>query len=134
DVFGLGALLYAVLTRRPPMALEGLTLREALRKVISCEITPPRAHDPSIDPAIDALRRRALHHDPPLRPPTGAAFAAELEAWLAGDRTVREPAVDDDDDDDDDDDEGFGAQAWLLVGLGVLGAVLLGVLLMLLFG
>lgn len=132
DVFGLGAILYAVLTRRPPMALEGLPIREALRKVLRGEVTPPRAHDPTIDRAIDALCRRALHRDPQRRPQTAEAFAAELEAWLAGDRTVREPAVDDDGEEDD--DEAAGSQAWLLVGLGVLAAVLLAALLALVFG
>jgi serine/threonine protein kinase len=125
DVFGLGAILYAVLTRRPPMALEGLTLREALRRVLRCEIVAPRAHDPSIDPSIDALCRRALHRDPQCRPPTADAFADELEAWLAGDRTIREPAVDDDGADDDD----AGAQGWLLVLFGVVALLLLGALL-----
>lgn len=120
DVFGLGAILYTVLTRRPPMPLEGLTIREALRRVLRCEIVAPRAHDPTIDPALDALCRRALHRDPQLRPPSADALAGELEAWLAGDRTVREPAVEDDGDDDDDE----RARRLLLVGLGVVALLL----------
>jgi hypothetical protein len=92
DVFGLGAILYSVLTRRAPIDLHGLTIREALRRVARCEIPAPRSVDPSIDPALDALIRRALARDPARRPQTAAAFAEELEGWLRGDRTVREPA------------------------------------------
>jgi eukaryotic-like serine/threonine-protein kinase len=91
DVFGLGAILYATLTGRPPMELSGLKLREALRRVYECKVAPPRSLDGSIDPAIDALCRRALARDPAHRPQTAAALADELDAWLAGDRTVREP-------------------------------------------
>jgi serine/threonine protein kinase len=118
DVFGLGAILYTALTRRPPMDLQGLSIREALRRVLECKITPPLQHDPTIDRSIDALCRRALDRDPQRRPPSAEAFAAELEAWLAGDRTVREPAVD-----DDDDDEGGGKAKWV-----VLAALLLALL------
>lgn len=128
DVFGLGAILYTVLTRRAPMELSGLSIRDSLRRVLECKIVPPLQHDPSIDRSIDAICRRALDRDPQRRPPSAEAFAAELEAWLAGDRTVREPAVDDDDDDDD----AGGVGKWIVVAMLVtllVGGVALGLIL-----
>lgn len=91
DVFGLGGVLYAVLTRRAPMDLGGLPVREALRRVMRCEIAPPASVDASIDPAMDAICRRALAREPESRFATAIELAEALDAWLAGDRTVREP-------------------------------------------
>lgn len=93
DVFGLGAVLYAVLTRRAPMDLAGLPVRDALRRVMRCEIAPPRAVDGTIDEAIDAVCRRALGREPEMRFCNATELADALDAWLAGDRVVREPTA-----------------------------------------
>ena len=86
DVYGLGALLYAVLCGRPP--IEGKSLADALRAVVQGKVTPPRALDPTIDQALDELVVQALRKDPADRVPSARVFAEALEGWLR----VHDPA------------------------------------------
>ncbi len=58
DVYSLGATLYCLLTGRPPYT--GDDGRSILRAVQRGEFPPPRAIDPSIDPALDAVCRKAM--------------------------------------------------------------------------
>ncbi len=81
DVYGLGALLFACLTARPPF--EGQSLVELIAATLGQEPDPPSALRPEIPGALDALCLRCLAKDPAARPPTPAALAAELEALLA---------------------------------------------------
>jgi tetratricopeptide (TPR) repeat protein/predicted Ser/Thr protein kinase len=76
DVYGLGALLYAALTGRPPIA--GASLMEIL------EATKRRPDPPKKDAVLDALALRCLEKDPADRPPSADAVARELARFLAG--------------------------------------------------
>ena len=65
DAFSLGAMLYEVLTGRPP--LSGQNTMELLTKLLllqSGEIQPPRALAPAIDPRLEAVCLRALAWKP----------------------------------------------------------------------
>lgn len=81
DVYGLGGLLYAALTGRPP--IEGRSLPELL---VATESRRPDA--PRKDRVLDALALRCLAKHPADRYPSVDAVALDLERYLAG-PTVR---------------------------------------------
>ena len=85
DVYGLGAILYACLSGRPPF--QGATVLALLSSVL--QDTPPPL---GVDPGLAAVCSRALAKDPADRPADAAAFARELAAWLAGERPPRRQA------------------------------------------
>ena len=76
DVYGLGALLYALLTGRPPCA--GATLIDSLRQVIEVPPRPP-SELAEVPPALDALCLRCLAKSPAQRFPDMQALRAALE-------------------------------------------------------
>jgi serine/threonine protein kinase len=81
DVYGLGGILYAVLTRRPPF--EGRAIGDILRKVALGRLHPPEDYVPDLEPELSRICRKALSLTPSQRQVSPAAFAEELEAWLA---------------------------------------------------
>jgi eukaryotic-like serine/threonine-protein kinase len=76
DIYALGAVLYELLTGRPPHPAGSLAeLGEAQR---AGAITPPRDLAPSVPPAIEAAVMRALAREPRFRPASAAEFGEEL--------------------------------------------------------
>jgi pSer/pThr/pTyr-binding forkhead associated (FHA) protein len=80
DVYGLGAILYTLLTCFPPY--QGKGLGQILSKVQRGDLTPPRDLRPDLDRTLGAICRRALSVQPEMRPPSAMAFAKELEQWI----------------------------------------------------
>src|SRR5262249_55573370 len=80
DVYGLGAILYELLTGRPPF--RGADRDEVLRRVLNDEPTPPRELRPGIPRDLDAIGRVCLHKSPQGRSPTAAELAADLHKFL----------------------------------------------------
>lgn len=80
DLYAVGAILYELLTGRPPFA--GASHTEVLAKVLTRPPMPLRAFDRSIPPALESIVRRALAKDAEDRPPTAADFARALETFL----------------------------------------------------
>jgi hypothetical protein len=76
DVFGLGAILYQLLTNRP--VYQGPTRQEVLRQATEAKVTPPRQINPSIPPALERVCLQALAADPAER----TASAGEFEKAL----------------------------------------------------
>ena len=66
DVYGLGAILYEILTGRPPF--EGPDLLDVLRMVREEEPVPPRRLNGEVSPALESASLRALAKDPARRP------------------------------------------------------------------
>ena len=62
DVYGLGALLYAILTGQPP--LRGRSLIETLDFVLTRRPQPPREFVPDVDPGLEAICLRCLAKEP----------------------------------------------------------------------
>ena len=84
DVWGLGAILYAVLTRRPPLPRD----RDQLQGRLDAGIQPPgeRVKLPDVFTSLEALCTYALQVDPARRRLSAAEFATELEDVLDGTR------------------------------------------------
>ena len=93
DVYGLGAMLYEILTGRAPRDYRGESVRTALARVLSDPVTVPREVDPDVPVALEALCIRAMAHDPAGRPPRAADFVRELECWLADEPVATYRAV-----------------------------------------
>ncbi|HUM11931.1 MAG TPA: protein kinase, partial [Myxococcaceae bacterium] len=84
DVFSLGAMLYELLTGRPPF--EGVDNAQVIEAVRSGRVTPVRLLCPAAPPELAAVAERALRSDPDGRYPDAGAFASELLAYRTGGR------------------------------------------------
>jgi eukaryotic-like serine/threonine-protein kinase len=82
DIYGLGAVLYKLLTGRPPFQAE--TLYETLQRVREHQPTPLRAYNPKVDRELEAICLRCLEKEPGRRYESAAALARDLERWVAG--------------------------------------------------
>jgi serine/threonine protein kinase/tetratricopeptide (TPR) repeat protein len=91
DVYSLGATLYALLVGQPPVA--GTDVGAVLRKVQQGDWPAPRAVNPAVPPALDAICRKAMAPRPAERYATPLALAGDLEHWLADEpvSALREP-------------------------------------------
>jgi tetratricopeptide (TPR) repeat protein len=83
DVYGLGALLYLLLTGRSPHPEAPRHDREELVAALRRPVTPLRAHWPGVPPALEAICLRALAAEPGERYGSVAALRAEVQRWMA---------------------------------------------------
>jgi serine/threonine-protein kinase len=130
DIYSLGAVLYELLTGRPPYQFESLA--ELAAKQAGGVITPVRDLEPSVPEPVEAAVMRCLAREPRFRPSSAAELAQELasaaelptEPLLAADaaeslapRTYRRSVP------------GSGSWLWIAAAAGVaLIAVVLGLL------
>ncbi len=82
DVYALGAVLYELLTGRPPF--QGLALLETLQQVIHGEVTPPSRYQPKLDRDLETICLKALAKEPQQRYSSALALAQDLERYQAG--------------------------------------------------
>jgi serine/threonine protein kinase len=79
DVYGLGCILYEMLTGEPPFT--GPTAQAVLARSIAGEIRPVRTVRPDVPPGLEAAIRHALASDPEGRPGTaGELVQRSLES------------------------------------------------------
>jgi ABC-type amino acid transport substrate-binding protein len=91
DVYGLGAVLYALLTGRPPYQDDQLLkLLEKVRDS-ECKPEPPRTQNPLVDHDLEAICLKCLEKDPARRYDRAEELAKDLERWLAGAETNARP-------------------------------------------
>ncbi|MGI8955657.1 MAG: protein kinase domain-containing protein [Chthoniobacterales bacterium] len=79
DVYGLGAVLYQLLTGHPPFA--GGTTYETIKLLLETEPRPPRLWNRKIDRDLSTICLKCLEKDPARRYSAALALAEDLEHW-----------------------------------------------------
>jgi len=82
DVYGLGVILYRVLTGAPPFP--GERAAEICRGILEAEVRRPRHMDPTMEVQLETICRRAMERDRSLRYGSARELADDLARYLAG--------------------------------------------------
>jgi len=82
DIYGLGAVLYALLTGRPPF--QGATPLELFKQIVEQPPSRPRSLNASVPPDLETICLKCLEKDPRHRYVSAGALAEDLESFAAG--------------------------------------------------
>lgn len=91
DIFGLGAILYAILTGRPPFV--GSSTLQVLMAAIRAQPTPPRELVPDVPEAVEEICLKAMAKVPADRYASATELAQEVQRWQEVQRRQAEDAL-----------------------------------------
>ena len=84
DVYGLGAILYRILTGRPPIEAADGDFARTMQLIREHDIISPRERDRRIPSELNSLCVKSLETDPAQRYSNAGEFVADLKRYLEG--------------------------------------------------